>query len=409
MQVAHGGGGDCAIRYYVHARFYRPERFVGDVRANAPMTVVAAPILAQVMPAFLQPDTQSVNFCCCVNRGEMTLGAAVSDTAVCRGATINATVALLNESTTEVEMVKVGVHETIRWFAGGHSNSQHTTVSSSSIDPRSLHGAQNRDKEAMKAIKQQKKANPAAARAVAYGHVHATLGRSTPIPSRVSPGASYSYAGSVLAVAHSLQIVAETACCITNPEIECDMRIVPEVPGVVPVVIAQPEVQVSAPPTQLAQPGVPLETDACLQPGAPAQVDAPSAPPVPENFLQQPSFEKPVELDIGKAVLGGNATSIDGEQDAGGDVGALVGVTQETLAVAPSAAPSVQALLQEMERTYDDFALLSAKLADDHWRAVIEGMVPADFGRVVKCVRRAHAQRQDETGTSARTFCILSC
>ena len=48
-------------------------------------------------------------------------------------------------------------------------------------------------------------------------------------------------------------------------------------------------------------------------------VDAPSAPPVPENFLQQPSFA-PVELDIGKAVLGGNATSIDGEQDAGGDV-----------------------------------------------------------------------------------------
>ena len=93
------------------------------------------------------PATQ-VNFCCCFNRGQMSLGVTFDDTSIARGDAVNVGMACKNESTSEIQGITVAIYENVRWTAQGHSNGSRRVVARSSFDPSFVQGTASLEEKA---------------------------------------------------------------------------------------------------------------------------------------------------------------------------------------------------------------------------------------------------------------------
>ena len=57
-----------------------------------------------------------------------------------------------------------------------------------------------------------------------------------------------------------------------------------------------------------------------------------------------------------------------------------------------AAPPSLPILLNEMQQSINDFALISQKLSDPQWVALFRSLSPVEFGSVISCVNTAFDQ-----------------
>ena len=73
-------------------------------------------------------DFQRVNFCCCWNRGSMTLTSYSSKNTYSEGAQCSATAQIKNDSTEPVKFVKMKIYTHARYWAQGHSAHSWDTV-----------------------------------------------------------------------------------------------------------------------------------------------------------------------------------------------------------------------------------------------------------------------------------------
>ena len=145
---AKGDGGDCKICYDMKARLHCPGWTNWDVKAKMPVLVSSAPLPAEASPVFVEPETTQVNFCCCFNRGQMSLGVTFDDTSIARGDAVNVGMACKNESTSEIQGITVAIYENVRWTAQGHSNGSRRVVARSSFDPSFVQGTASLEEKA---------------------------------------------------------------------------------------------------------------------------------------------------------------------------------------------------------------------------------------------------------------------
>jgi len=57
-----------------------------------------------------------------------------------------------------------------------------------------------------------------------------------------------------------------------------------------------------------------------------------------------------------------------------------------------AAPPSLPILLNDMQQSINDFALISQKLSDPQWVALFRSLTPVEFGSVISCVNTAFDQ-----------------
>ena len=80
------GRSHCGVSYGLRAALHRPGWLKWDVRAARGFGVAALPRTREaIQPVHAPPITERVNACCCINRGDMTLGAIADAGVVDRG------------------------------------------------------------------------------------------------------------------------------------------------------------------------------------------------------------------------------------------------------------------------------------------------------------------------------------
>ena len=77
-----------------------------------------------------------------------------------RGELLACQIAVLNQSSSELESVQVSVTQHVRWHAGGHTNHARRVLIAAPVAPQSLPGTVNLDKDLLKAMKEARKTNP---------------------------------------------------------------------------------------------------------------------------------------------------------------------------------------------------------------------------------------------------------
>ena len=235
---AHGGGGDCSINYFFRARLHRPGWLKWDVKAKASVLVSAEPVPMKKYPAFVPPSTTRVKFCCCVNKGTMSLGSTVDDTVLARGQNISVGVAAKNDSTVDVKAVRVTVTEIVSWTAAGHWNQSHRCIGKAVIPPEQVAGIQKLASKAKVSPADASNTNRILFNTLNEGKQRTALS--------IAPNARDTYYGSVIWSKHHLTVKMSTPCCVTNPTNTVIIRVCPQVAMAqsasepVPVVVAMP-------------------------------------------------------------------------------------------------------------------------------------------------------------------------
>ena len=373
---SHGPhGSKCRITYSISARLGRPGFFTSDFRTARQVLVSSAPLPPLPNPVFVEPDTQQVNFCCCFNRGSMTLGASLDDTAVERGGTVGVGLACKNDSTSEILGVDIEVTEHVRWGpvnGGGRHNDRSRVIARISVDPSQVMGTQ-----ALSAEQRQASSGMSAHHANYSTLFHQlSTASGTRAILNLPPDARDSYVGSAIKTWTTMSLTLRTGSCITNPALSLSLRVgsprpyTPLTQAVAfPAVGAQPIPIVVAVPIVLETPLEPLEDEKNSIASKPADWSGAIVAPI-------------VEVPMATAVLGGSDVT-EGDDDEGAAAATLVtgGVVQEII--------SVQGLKAEMDRSLDDYTMLNQKIqgtdtaTSSAWRAALAAISPPEFGELV--------------------------
>lgn len=168
-------------------------------------------------PVFVEPDTQRVNFCCCFNRGSMSLGTTVDDTSVGRGGALGVGLACKNDSTSEIVGVEVVVTERVVWgsLGGGRKNHRSRELARVEIDAAQVMGAAQLDPEALK----QMRASGVNRHIANFQALFQQLSLAGGVRAQISlpADARDTYCGSVIRTTTTMSVTMRTAMCITNP------------------------------------------------------------------------------------------------------------------------------------------------------------------------------------------------
>lgn len=373
---SHGPhGSKCRITYSISARLGRPGSFTSDFRTARQVIVSSAPLPPLPTPVFVEPDTQQVNFCCCFNRGSMTLGATLDDTAVGRGGTVGVGLACKNDSTSEILGMHIVVTEHVRWGpvnGGGRHNDRSRVLAQISVDPSQVMGTQALSAE------QREAASGMSAHDANYSTLFHQLSTASGTRAMLNlpPNARDSYVGSVIKTWTTMSLTLRTGSCITNPQLSLSLRVgsprpyTPLTQAVAyPVAGVTPIPIVEAVPIVLETPLEPLDDEKNSLASKPADWSGAVVAPI-------------MEVPMATAVLGGSDVT-EGDDDEGAAAAAEVagGVAQEIL--------SVQGLRAEMDRSLDDYTMLKQKIEgtdaamSSAWRAALAAISPPDFGELV--------------------------
>lgn len=372
---ARGDGGDCKVHYGMKARLHRPGFFSWDIKAQRSIAVSGMPMPPEPTPVFSPPTTTQVNFCCCFNRGQMTMGAYSSDTTLHRGEAFSLAVALKNESSAEVQQLSVELVEHVRWTARGRSNDARRVVAHATFAPSQIEGTDKLDAEGLKAAAE----NPGRAGHV-MTEVYNKLVSATQSANLVtSADMRDTYTGSTVFCSHTLFVTCSTPLCITNPVVEISCRVGP--PAFVAQAQAMPIVATAialpmAPPPQ----AVPVMTwlPEAMPLDKTEQETVAFAQALPAGWEGSVVVAEAVEVPMGTAVVGG--VGADGGEDL--DEQYLMAVPVVQLA-APGTLPCLKGT---MDTAFDDLrALLGLLEGPDReaWLGLFGTMAPVQLGWVV--------------------------
>ncbi len=300
-------GSKCRISYAISARLGRPGYFTSDFRTARQFIVSAAPPPPMPTRVFVQPDTQQVNFCCCFNRGSMSLATTVDDTSIGRGETLGVGLACRNDSTSEILGVDVEVTEVVVWGpvnGGGRHNSSRRTLARITVDPAQVNGTGQLTPEQLEHRKSTGM-DPHLANFAELFNRLSGMGGGTKTQFQLPADARDTYKGSVIKTMTTISLTLRTGSCITNPQLVVPLNVGSPKPQGVPVVSAQllpttlPTAQ--AVPIVLAEPLEPLEEESnSIQTKPPDWSGATIAPTV--------------EVSTRKAVIGGVVEEGDGDE-----------------------------------------------------------------------------------------------
>ena len=360
--------GNCKILYGIKAKLTRPGTFSWSIKTSRPLVVSAMRLPPQPVPVFVEPDTQKVKFCCCINRGSMTLGTTLDDAAIGRGETMGVGVACKNDSTSPIQGIRITVVEQVVWHAGGRHNSRSRTIASCVLDPSLCAGAEALDEEAQRQLKAQGVSTHAGNYQALYQQLSSgSLRASVPL----AHDARDTYMGPLIQCRTTMTVSLRTATCITNPSVS------------VPLKIGPPALQAMAPIVQ----GVPIaQAVPWLEGGMDLTKEESQALTAKPEDWGGAVVAQAVAIPMGNAVIGGT------EQDKGeGEEDEEDAAQPPPSAAWPAASqqgpPTLQLLLQEMDQNIDDLSMFRYKLTApeqrERWLPLLSSLPPAEFGDVV--------------------------
>ena len=365
---ARGGGGDCNINYFFRTRLHRRGWTKCDIKSKTSVMVQAKPVLAQKIPAFLKPSTTRVKFCCCVNKGSMTLGATIDDTVVGRGQAISAVVAASNDSTTDVKSIRVRVHENVTWTAAGHWNNSFRYVGDTILRPDQVDGCSKVDKAA--------KSNQISPDM--YKMLFTTLQQGVQRTSfAIAENARDSYFGACVWVKHTFCVKMITPYCITDPSVGIDVRVCPQMiqthsPQV--AVVDAVAVSAEAASINIAMP-VAMVQD---------KEEKTSIKALPEDWKPDTVAET-VTVPIATAArLGGTAVALELDAEINADEGELAEIPVAPTIEDEPLGVNWSILKKKMDESYDDFRLFKSLVKDEkRWIKFFANLDPDTFGLIV--------------------------
>lgn len=122
------GNDHAAIAYGVEVHMVRPGFFNRDLVHRTFIDLIAN-VPHPITPEMVH-DNPTVNFCCCFNRGSVDLGAALEKNAFCANENVVVNFQMSNNSSSEVQDIRIDLKERIHLHAQGrHSHKTHTLAS----------------------------------------------------------------------------------------------------------------------------------------------------------------------------------------------------------------------------------------------------------------------------------------
>jgi hypothetical protein len=145
----------------------------------------------------------------------MTLGATITDTQLCVGGNVNASIAFINQSTSPIQTVEFVIEQHVRWRAESHSSGSHYVIA------RQILNVSDVNNELLTKLSEDSDENT-----VLQG-VFEQLSSSSATTVTLNCGDKRvvnSYNGSLITCSHRFTALLRTASCVTNPQVSCDLR-----------------------------------------------------------------------------------------------------------------------------------------------------------------------------------------
>mmetsp|Transcript_12981 Transcript_12981/g.19404 ORF Transcript_12981/g.19404 Transcript_12981/m.19404 type:complete len:437 (-) Transcript_12981:330-1640(-) len=210
----------CEVRYSIGAHLVQPGGAGGLFSSITKSWLRASPkelnIIGKPQPAGaiaggikLPPETESINYCCCFNRGTMTLESELERAILSPGDAANVFLRCRNDSTTPAFGVQAHLRETITWRADGHQETKSRLIGQQFLSADSC-------PELSPLMRLPQKYFGDAS----YNPLDDALNRSQRrnLSFFVSRDARDTHQGSLITIDHVLTVTIKTKCCMTNPE-----------------------------------------------------------------------------------------------------------------------------------------------------------------------------------------------
>jgi len=334
-------GSTCDIKYILNAQL-KGSGWIIDYKCKKELDVSSCFENMGETPYNGSPTMESVNFCCCINKGHMLLGAHVSNTNRCIGENIKVAASCRNHSTAELGQMNLLLTETVTLFSNNHAATVTTELCKTPVNMGAAFSQESTESE-----------GSAEFEAMAQELQEGTYEGQFSIPGN----AMNTYPGNLIQVSHCLIVAAETNGCMTSPSLNIPLRISDERKNITPVqpVVEQPLFDVS---TAIIAPPV-------FVPSANAVMGTGGGPAV---FVPNSS------------ILSDGYTVPDEENDV---FVPLTKIVHE---------PSFQNLLKEMDQSIDDLNIVKDKMFDSKWDNIFNNITPLELGQMVKQVDMVHDQ-----------------
>lgn len=155
-------------------------------------------------------STEVVNFCCCFNRGQMTLGAHVPSAHQASGSVMDVGFEVANQSTTSVSDVSVKVKEIMTWQAQGHTKTHNRVLAEMRVPAGMI--------SSLKAYSAQEY------KAIASGMLAPSNSNNQQrVQLHIPESALETYHGALVTVRHVCSVTVNTGMCVTNPKLKADL------------------------------------------------------------------------------------------------------------------------------------------------------------------------------------------
>jgi len=335
-------GSTCDITYTLKAQL-KGSGWFSDYKCKKQLDVSSCFDNMSETPYNGSPTMENVNFCCCINKGHMLLGARVSNTNRCIGENITVSASCRNHSTAEINDIKLVLTETVKLTSDSHATSVTTTLYEIPVNMGAAFSQESAESE-----------GSAEFEAMAQELQEGTYEGQFSIPGN----AMNTYSGNLIQVSHSLVVVAQTNGCMTDPSLNIPLRLCDERKNATP----EQAPQVEEPPFDVSTANTaPL----VFVPSADAVIGTGGGPAV---FVPSSSMLS----DGGKAPDEENDVFVP-----------LTNIVHE---------PTFQNLLKEMGHSVDDLNIIKNKTQDSNWDKIFNDITPLQLGQILKEVDMAHDQ-----------------
>jgi hypothetical protein len=328
--------GYCKVAYKLHVELRKAGRiFSSTLKAEQDIEIRAKPLNDEIIPYNAPPVTESVSFCCCINKGQMHFGAKVKDTRLDRGETTTISMSCRNESTASIDTIQATLHQKLKWKAGTYSEIKSTVLAHITFDT-----FQDEQEFASSNASDPEQAT----RDIIFREVESGV-HSGKVAMPMT--ANLSMNGSLMSCVHYIIVQVNTGTCVDNPSIR------------IPIQCGEPR---DGPPLQ----------------------KAPTAA-VPSDFHQGATVLGSVHANTSMAVMGGKPQMTNHAQSLSSEEPDLV---IEPFSSDPDTKKevSLKRLIQEMEDSIQDLSIVQCFLRDPAWDSIFKTLTPTNYGNMISHV-----------------------
>jgi hypothetical protein len=201
------------VEYFLEARLHRYGMFAWDVHNHQEIFLLDPPSPIKI-PSFVPPVTKPIFFCCCVNKGTVTVLANCDDTNINSGELFNVDYSIHNESEATIKALEIRIDQTIRFTAQGHVNHWQSTMFKQRIDESQLQGIDKMPRHGNGVVP------------LDYPAIFQQLMAQTKRTTFNFPVCRSSMRGQLGTVFHALIVRVATPFCVDDPEIHIPLTVI---------------------------------------------------------------------------------------------------------------------------------------------------------------------------------------